>query len=154
MLVRAFSASAFGLRGGRSDVAQTKVYHAPAPRTDRDISRPTRIPMNNPPAKKRWAPMPPSEVRERTRRKNVRKQGGGGCEPRRDRAPINTRAIPKAPRRAFAAISKLHGDVSFAENTGGLYPSVVLQPPPPASDSWSTKPSRPLQWVPPKLSSY
>ena len=34
------------------------------------------------------------------------------------------RVTPKAPHSAFAAISWLYGDVGFAENTGGLYPSV------------------------------
>ena len=32
--------------------------------------------------------------------------------------------MPKAPHRDFAAISKLYGGVGFAENTGGLHPSV------------------------------
>ena len=37
------------------------------------------------------------------------------------------RATPKAPHSAFAAISQLYGDVGFAENTGGLYPSGGLE---------------------------
>ena len=61
MLVGAFGASAFGLRGGiPMEAAQTNVYHAPASRAD--ITRSTRFPMNHPFAKKRGAPMPPSKV--------------------------------------------------------------------------------------------
>ena len=57
-------------------------------------------------------------------RTKVRHQGmtGGQIrEPRRDGAPPDRRAAPKAPHRAFAAISELYGDAGFAEN--GLYMS-------------------------------
>ena len=61
MLVRAFDATAFGLRGEiPMEAAQTNVYHAPASRAG--ISRSTRIPMNHPLAKKRGASVPPSKV--------------------------------------------------------------------------------------------
>ena len=61
MLVRAFGASAFGLRGGiPMEAAQTSSYHAPASRAD--ITRSFRIPHNYSLAKKRGASMPPSKV--------------------------------------------------------------------------------------------
>ena len=63
MLVGAFGASAFGLRGGiPMEAAQTNVYHAPASRAG--ITRSTRIPMSHGHslAKKRGASMPPSKV--------------------------------------------------------------------------------------------
>ena len=90
MLVRAFGASAFGLRGGiPMEGARANVYHARA-----DIDRSARVPINNPLAKKRGAPMPPSEVCGCTRRTKVRKQESvrrGTCESRRDNAPLGTR---------------------------------------------------------------
>ena len=62
MLVGAFGASAFGLRGGiPMEATQTNVYHDHAPASRVDITRSTRIPMNHPLAKKR-ASMPPSKV--------------------------------------------------------------------------------------------
>ena len=61
MLVRAFGASAFGLRGGiPMEAAQTNVYHAPASRAG--ITRSIRLPITHSLAKKRGAPMPPSKV--------------------------------------------------------------------------------------------
>ena len=61
MLVRAFGASAFGLRGGiPMEAAQANVYHAPASRAD--ITRSIQIHTIRPLAKKRGAPMPPSKV--------------------------------------------------------------------------------------------
>ena len=48
MLVRAFGASAFGLRGGipmHMEAAETNVYHAPEPRAR--ITRPIRIPITH-----------------------------------------------------------------------------------------------------------
>ena len=65
MLVRAFGASTFGLRGGiPMEAAQTSVYHADVPRAD--ITRSIRTPMTHvhPPAKGRGVPMPPSKVRK------------------------------------------------------------------------------------------
>ena len=65
MLVRAFGASAFGLRGGipmHMEAAQANVYHAPAPRAMASIAHSARPPMNRPLAKKRGAPMPPSKL--------------------------------------------------------------------------------------------
>ena len=61
MLVRAFGASAFGLRGGiPMEAAQTNVYHAPASRAG--ITRSIRLPIIHSRVKKRGAPMPPSKV--------------------------------------------------------------------------------------------
>ena len=61
MLVRAFGASAFGLRGGiPKEAAQTNVYRAPASRAD--ITRSIQIHTTHPLAKKRGASMPPSKV--------------------------------------------------------------------------------------------
>ena len=61
MLVRAFGASAFGLRGRiPMEAAQTNVYHAPASRSD--IMRSIRLPIIHSLAKKRGASMPPSKV--------------------------------------------------------------------------------------------
>ena len=55
MLVGAFGASAFGLRGGiPMEAARTNVYHAPASRSD--ITRSIRIPTTHPLAKNRGAP--------------------------------------------------------------------------------------------------
>ena len=59
MLVGAFGASAFGLRGGiPMEAAQTNVSHAPASRSD--ITRSIRLPIIHSLAKKRGASMPPS----------------------------------------------------------------------------------------------
>ena len=70
MLVRAFGASAFGLRGGiPMEAAQTVVYHAPASRAG--ITRPIRLPINHSLGKGRGAPMPPLKVRECTRSTKV-----------------------------------------------------------------------------------
>ena len=63
MLVRAFGASAFGLRirgGIPMKAAQTSVYHAPASRAG--ITRSIRLPITRSPAKKRGAPIPPSKA--------------------------------------------------------------------------------------------
>ena len=63
MLVRAFGASAFGLRGRipmEAAQLQTNVYHAPASRAN--ITRLIRTPITHSLAKKRGAPMPPSKV--------------------------------------------------------------------------------------------
>ena len=74
MLVRAFGARAFGLRGGITmEAAQANVYHAPASRTG--ITRPIRTHTSHSLAKKRGAPSPPSEVSECTRRAKGREQG-------------------------------------------------------------------------------
>ena len=74
MPVRAFGASAFGLRGGiPMEAAQKNAYHAPASRAD--ITRSIRIPITHSLAEKRGAPMPPSNVWECTRRTKVRTQG-------------------------------------------------------------------------------
>ena len=63
MLVRAFGASAFGLRGGiPMEAAQTNVYHAPASRASITYTRSIRIPIIHSLAKKRGAPIPPSQV--------------------------------------------------------------------------------------------
>ena len=63
MPVRAFGASAFGLRGGiPMEAAQTNVYHAPASRARAGITRSIRMPITHSPAKKRGAPMPPSKA--------------------------------------------------------------------------------------------
>ena len=64
-MVRAFGASAFGLRGGifmeaAQTMAQTNVYHAPASRAG--ITRSIRIPITHSLAKKRGVSMPPSKV--------------------------------------------------------------------------------------------
>ena len=114
MLVRVFCASAFGLRGGiPMDAAQTDVYHAPASRVD--IMRSTRIPMNHPLTEfltsKRGAPMPPSNVRECTRRTEVRGQGAHLRVEKRQR-----------PSRHARHTEGLYRDVGFAENTAGLIP--------------------------------
>ena len=63
MLVRAFGASAFGLRGGiriPMEAAQMNVYHTPASRAG--ITRSIRIPIAHSLAKKCGAPMPPSKI--------------------------------------------------------------------------------------------
>ena len=61
MLVRAFGASAFGLRGGiPMEAAQTNVYHAPASRAG--ITRSIILPITQSLAKKRGASMPPSKA--------------------------------------------------------------------------------------------
>ena len=46
---------------------------------------------------------------------DVKRLGNGGqlCESKIGNAPLDMRAIPKAPHSAFAAISQLYGDVSF-----------------------------------------
>ena len=63
MLVGAFGASAFGLRGGiPMEAAQTNIYHAPASRADMYITRSTRLPITHSLAKKCGASMPPSKV--------------------------------------------------------------------------------------------
>ena len=63
MLVRAFGASAFGLRGRiPMEAAQMNVHHAPVSRADRDITRAIRTPIIPSLAKKRGAPMRPSNV--------------------------------------------------------------------------------------------
>ena len=74
MLVGAFGASAFGLRGGiPMEAAQTNVYHAPASRAS--ITRSIRIHIIHSLAKKRGASRPPSKASECPRRTKVRKQG-------------------------------------------------------------------------------
>ena len=61
MLVGAFGASAFGLRGGiPMEAAQTSLYRAPASRAD--ITRSNRLHINHSLTKKRGASMPPSKV--------------------------------------------------------------------------------------------
>ena len=61
MLVRAFGASAFGLRGGiPMEAAQTNVYHAPASRAS--IVQSIILPTTHSLAKKRGVPMPPSKA--------------------------------------------------------------------------------------------
>ena len=63
MLVQAFGASTFSLRGGIPiimEAAQANVYRAPASRVD--ITRSIRMPINHSLAKKRGAPMHPSRV--------------------------------------------------------------------------------------------
>ena len=61
MLVRAFGASAFGLRGGiPMEADQTEVYHAPASRAS--ITRSVMLPTTHSLAKKRGASMPPSKA--------------------------------------------------------------------------------------------
>ena len=63
MLVRAFGASAFGLRGGiPMEAAQANVYHAPASRAGITRSTSTQIPITRSLAKKRGASVPPSKV--------------------------------------------------------------------------------------------
>ena len=75
MLVRAFAASVFSLRGG---ILMENVYHAPRPASRARMpifnTRSTRIPMDHPLAKKRGAPMSPSKV-WRTGRTKARKHG-------------------------------------------------------------------------------
>ena len=44
---------------------------------------------------------------------------------KRGNAPLDTRAIPKAPHSAFAAISYLYGDVDFTKFPRVLYSSGV-----------------------------
>ena len=62
MLVRAFGASVFGLRGGiPMEAAQANVYHAPASRAG--IARPARLPIAHSLAKKCGASMPPSKLK-------------------------------------------------------------------------------------------
>ena len=76
MLVGAFGASAFGLRGGiPMEAAQTSVYDAPASRAS--ITRSIRIHITHPLAKKRGAPRPPSKMKvsECTQRTKAKKQG-------------------------------------------------------------------------------
>ena len=78
MLVWGPSARAFDLRGVISmEAAQTNcnVYHAPASRAHADMARSIRIHTTHLLAKKRGALMPPSKVRECTRRTKVSKQG-------------------------------------------------------------------------------
>ena len=61
MLVGAFGASAFGLRGGiPMEAAQTSLYRAPASRAD--IARSNRLPITHSLTKKRGASMPPLKV--------------------------------------------------------------------------------------------
>ena len=61
MLVRAFSASAFGLHGGISmEAAQMSLYCVPA--SCADIMQLIQIPINHSLTKKRTALMPPSKV--------------------------------------------------------------------------------------------
>ena len=61
MLVGAFGASAFGLRGGiPMEAAQTSLYRAPASRAD--IMRSIQIHIKHSLTKKRGASMPPSKV--------------------------------------------------------------------------------------------
>ena len=61
MLVGAFGASAFGLRGGiPMEAAQTSLYRAPASHANN--TRSIQIPISHSPTKKRGASMPPSKV--------------------------------------------------------------------------------------------
>ena len=85
MLVQAFSASAFGLRGRiLMEAAQTNVYHAPA--SHASIMRSIRLPITHSLAKKRGAPMPPSKASACTRRTNVQKQGATMRDEKRQRS--------------------------------------------------------------------
>ena len=61
------------VRPTRREAAQTSTYRAPVSRAD--IARSTRLLITHLLAKKRGAPMPPSKMREFTRRTKVRKQG-------------------------------------------------------------------------------
>ena len=120
MMFRAFSASAFGLRGGiPMEAAQTNVYHAPACASRTGITRSIQIHTTY--------IQPIHLVRSVGRRCLLQRSGipldaqrsgnrGQICETRSDSAPLDTRlrAIPKAPRSTFAAFSQLYGDVSLA----------------------------------------
>ena len=97
MPVRAFGASTFGLRGGiPMEAAQANIYHAPESRVG--TTRPTRISMNHQLSKKRGAPMPPSEVRECTRRIKARGQGAS----REETTPLPIRAPYLRPLLALS----------------------------------------------------
>ena len=98
MLVRAFGASAFGLRGGiPMEAAQTNVYHAPASRagTMRSIRLPTISAGLRCLLQRFESALGAQRLRNR----------GKICETKRSNDPLDTRAIPKAPHSAFAAIS-------------------------------------------------
>ena len=113
MLMRAFGASAFGLRGGIAmEAAQANVYHALA--SCAGITGSIRIPINHSLDKKRLASAWRRCLLQRCesavdahRLGNMRHL----CESRRGSAPLNMRATPKAPHSALAAISQLYASV-------------------------------------------
>ena len=102
ILVRVPRASAFGLCGAIAiAAAQASSYRAPASRTDITRPRPIRIPRNHAPAKKRGGrcPLQRFESALEAQRLKSRVQM---CETKRDSAPLDMRAIPKAPHHPVA----------------------------------------------------
>ena len=99
MLVGAFGASAFGLRGGiPMEAAQTSSYRVPTLRDRIDYLYNTHSPRN---VGHRCLLQRFESALDVQRLVNR----GQLCESRGDNAPLDTRAIPKAPHSAFAAIS-------------------------------------------------
>ena len=129
MLVRAFGASTFGLRGGiPMEAAHTSVYHAPA--SCSSITRSIRIHTTYSLAKKCGVPSRRRGPLQKFQSAlNAQRSGNMGqlCESRRYSAPLDTRATRKAPYAASAAISWLSGGVSLIKKKRVLYCSARVR---------------------------
>ena len=115
---REFGASALGLRGGaHMEAAQTNVHHTPASRADITRSRSIAYNVNACALPRqeagRLCPLQRFESALDVQRSGSRVQL---CETKRGDAPLDTRAMPKAPRGDFAAVRGRR----FYQNPPGL----------------------------------